>query len=320
MNPILVIAEQKHGVIHKISFELLGKALDLKTRCGAPVCCVLPGPAREGAEALRRRGADRVYRFTDDAFDTPDESLLVHDALLPLIKMISPQVCLFGATELGRACAARVAAALGVGLTADCTGLEWGEDGRLLQIRPAFSGNILAQISAATDPQIATVRYREFAEAAPALAGKGEIIDLAPVLSGNSRKEILENVETLEIALEDARVVVAGGMGVRRAEDFALLERLAAQLGGVVGASRGAVDAGLIPAARQVGYSGHRVKPDLYIACGISGAPQHLAGMKDAGKILAINKDPDAPIFKFADLGVVADLYDVAPALAESLK
>jgi len=232
---------------------------------------------------------------------------------------IKPEIALFGATHLGRSLGPRVAAALETGLTADCTGLDVDSEGNLLQIRPAFSGNILAQIKTTTRPQMATVRYKVM-QSLPRDTGRiGEIIkkeaEIVPSLLNIVRKE-----KSKGVALADAEVIVSGGRGLKRPDDFSLIAELAGLLGGVVGSSRPLVDSGWITRDHQVGFSGNTVKPKLYIACGISGSPQHLAGMRNADTIFAINTDPSAPIFRLADYGIVGDLYEVIPRLISDLK
>lgn len=224
-----------------------------------------------------------------------------------------------GATTFGRSLTPRIAAALNTGLTADCTELDIDDEGKLVQIRPAFSENILAHIKSDSYPQMATIRYREFPEADRDPGLTGEIIKKEPRKIGYSPLEVLKKIGEQEVNIAEARVVVAGGQGLKKPEDFELLQQLADHLGGCLGASRDLVDEGFISRDYQVGYSGNRVKPLVYIACGISGAPQHLAGMKESEIIIAINSDASAPIFEVADYGIVGDLYEVIPALLERL-
>lgn len=319
-NGVFIFAQQKKGEIHKVSYELLGKGKELADKIGVSVYCGLLGPSNMKAEELIYRGADKVFYIEDDdIFNQPEELIYVKN-LVNLINDIKPEICLFGATSFGRSIAPRIAAALKTGLTADCTGLEIDEDGKLIQIRPAFSENILAHIKSDTLPQMSTVRYKEFPEAKSNTERKGEIIKVDSMKIEDKLIEVIKELEVDDIDIADANVVVAGGSGLKRTEDLKILEELAELLGGVVGASRAIVDEGFISKAHQVGYSGNRVKPKLYIACGISGAPQHLAGMKDSEMILAINSDPSAPIFNIADYGIVGDLYEVVPNLIEKIK
>lgn len=315
---VLVFAEQRQKQIHKVSYELLNKARELAGKLKAPVSSVLLAPSSVTAEELLYHGADRVYYVKNKIFSEPDE-FIYKENLVRLIKELKPEIVLIGATDFGRSLAPRVAAALKTGLTADCTGLEIDKEGKLVQIRPAFSENILAHIKTDTYPQIATIRYKEFSEADRNPESQGEIIEKEPVNIENNAVEILKKIGEQEADITEAEVVVAGGRGLKKPEDFKLLSELADYLGGTIGASRDVVDEGYISKEYQVGYSGNRVKPKVYIACGISGAPQHLAGMKEAEVIIAINTDPSAPIFEVADYGIVGDLYDVIPELIEKI-
>lgn len=316
---VLVFAEQKNGEIHKVSYELLGKGRKIADRLGVFLYSVVLGPANIKTEELIYRGADKVFYLEDDMFNEPEE-LIYKINLVNLINTVKPEICLIGATSFGRSLAPRVAAALRTGLTADCTGLEVDEDGKLIQIRPAFSENILAHIKTETYPQMATVRYKEFSEGKRDISRKGEVIKVEPVYIKDKLVEVVKEFKGQEFDITEANVVISGGKGLRSAEDFKMLEELAKALGGVVGASRSVVDDGFISKKHQVGYSGNRVKPKIYIACGISGAPQHLAGMKDSDTIIAINSDPSAPIFNVADYGIVGDLYEVVPQLINKIK
>lgn len=328
---ILIFAEQQYGEIHPVAFEILGKARELADRLSAQVHAVLAGPEAQGnlegqrsreeldPEQLLRRGADIVHFITGKEFELPDE-LVYRANLLEVIREVRPAIVLFGATHFGRSLAPRVSAALRTGLTADCTGLEIDDDGRLMQIRPAFTENILAHIKTETLPQMATIRYREFPEA-PEITGRtGEIIRHTPMLPGKTGLEVLGLLHRNEVNIANADVVVSGGAGLKNPDDFRILRELAELLGGVVGASRNVVDRGFISKEHQVGYSGNRVKPKIYFACGISGSPQHLAGMKESDTIVAINTDPSAPIFKVADVGIVGNLYDIVPKLCSRLR
>ncbi|MHC6180219.1 electron transfer flavoprotein subunit alpha/FixB family protein [Clostridium sp. JNZ X4-2] len=318
-NGILVFAEQKKGQIHKVSYELLGKARELADKLNAPVYSVLLAPKGIKAEELIYRGADKVFYIENDVFNEPEE-LVYKMNLVQLIHKIKPEIFLIGATSLGRSLAPRLAAALNTGLTADCTGLEIDEDGKLIQIRPAFSENILAHIKTDTYPQMATVRYKEFNEGRRNDKNNGEIIREDAVKPENELVKVIKELKEQEVNISDASVVVAAGRGLKKAEDFAMIKELADLLGGLVGATRSIVDDGFISKDFQVGYSGNRVKPKIYIACGISGAPQHLAGMKESEFIVAINTDPSAPIFNIADYGIVDDMYKVIPELVNNIR
>lgn len=318
-NGVLVFAEQKNGQIHKVSFELLGKAKELAEKLKTSVCSVVLGPEGMDVQELIYRGADKVFYISGSEFDEPEE-MIYKINLEKLINEVKPEVCLIGATTLGRSLAPRLASALGTGLTADCTGLEVDEDGKLVQIRPAFSENILAHIKTDTYPQMATVRYKEFDEIPRNEKNTGEIIRVDAVKQEDKLVKVLKKLKSQDVNISDANVVVAAGKGLKKAEDVAMIKELADLLGGVVGASRSIVDDGFISKDFQVGYSGNRVKPKLYIACGISGAPQHLAGMKESEFIVAINTDPSAPIFNAADYGIVDDMYKVIPDLINKIK
>ncbi|HBC96819.1 MAG TPA: electron transfer flavoprotein subunit alpha/FixB family protein [Clostridium sp.] len=318
-NGVLVFAEQKNGNIHKVSYELLGKARELADKLGVPVYSVLLGPRGIKAEELIYRGADKVFYVEDDVFDGPEE-LIYKMNLEQVVNKIKPEIFLIGATSLGRSLAPRLAAALNTGLTADCTGLKIDEDEKLVQIRPAFSENILAHIKTDTYPQMSTVRYKEFDEAERNEQNSGEIVKINAVKLQKPRVKVICKLKDQEVNISEANVVVAAGKGLKKPEDFKMIKELADLLGGLVGASRSVVDDGFISKDFQVGYSGNRVKPKLYIACGISGAPQHLAGMKESEFIVAINEDPSAPIFNVADYGIVGDMYEIIPKLIDEIK
>lgn len=319
---IIVFAEQKKGKIHRVSYELLGKAAALagdKTVSGFEIGAVVLGPEDLDVSELTYHGADVVYHIAGDCFSGPDE-LLTKENICRLLEEIQPEIFLIGATTFGRSMAPRVAAALDTGLTADCTDLVMDEDGKLIQIRPAFSDNILAHIKTQTLPQMATIRYKEFPEAKRDECYSGRVTVKEAYVKENNLVTILREIGEDEFDISDAKIVVSGGKGLKSKEDMKLIDQLAQALGGVVGASRAIVDEGYIDNTHQIGYSGNRVKARLYIACGISGAPQHLAGMKESDIIVAINSDTTAPIFQVADYGIVGDLYEVIPMFLETLK
>ena len=244
--------------------------------------------------------------------------IIYKDNIVQFIREYKPALILIGATAFGRSLAPRIAGALNTGLTADCTDLKADEDGKIIQIRPAFSDNILAHIKTRTLPQMATVRYKEFPEARYDCTRK-IFIEKIPPYSTSCDSVIITGNHPLDSAdITDADIVVAAGRGIRKKEDMSIIEDLARALGGITASSRALVDAGITSSQIQVGYSGHRVKPKVYIACGISGAPQHLAGMKDSDTIIAINKDASAPIFRIADIGYVGDLYEIVPMLTRA--
>lgn len=316
---ILVFAEQRRGRVHPVTIELLGKAIELSNRLPLMVSSVLMGRDVQGeAQELIYYGSKKVYLFQDSSLYSYDP-ILYKTNIVALAKEINPYAILFGSTHIGRSLAPRVAASLQTGLTADCTNLSIDEDGAFIQIRPAFTGNILAHIKTKTSPSMSTVRYKVMQRAKRDEKREGTIVKMTPLPNDPSWKVIDERV--IEgINLPDAEVIVSGGRGLKRAEDFKMLEELAKLLGGVVGSSRPLVDEGWIGKEHQVGFSGNTVKPKLYIACGISGSPQHLAGMRDSEMIVAINSDPSAPIFRYADMGIIGDIYEIIPKMIEKLK
>ncbi|MBA7690458.1 Caffeyl-CoA reductase-Etf complex subunit CarE [subsurface metagenome] len=318
---LMVFAEQREDRIHPVSYQLLGKGTEIADTLGVEVSSVLLGnQMEEKAKELIYYGADKVFLYDHPVLKEFDLLNYKHN-LVKLIREVKPEIFLLGATRLGRSLGPRVAAALGTGLTADCIGLDTDEDGNLIQIRPAFTGNVLAQIKTATRPQMSTVRYKVMQKKARDPNRRGEIIkrdaELVPSLLTIKKQERLGEVN---IAITEADVIVSGGRGLKKAEDFGILVDLAELLGGVVGSSRPLVDDGWIGREHQVGFSGNTVKPKLYVACGISGSPQHLAGMRGSDVIVAINTDPSAPIFRVADYGIVGDLYEVVPKLINEIK
>lgn len=323
---VWVFAEQRDGVITPVVFELLGKGRDLATDIGdVKLCAVLLGDHLEKMTAqLFEAGADIVYTaqspllkdYTADGY-----TKVIYDA----IAEFKPEIVLYGATHIGRDLAPRIAKRANTGLTADCTKLEIDSETKgILQTRPAFGGNLMATIKCPNHrPQMSTVRPGVM-DKAPLQPGRvGEIIPVTLTLQESDiRTKILEIVKTAKdmVSLTDAEIIVSGGAGLGDASGFELLQKFADQIGGVVGASRAAVDSGWIDHSHQVGQTGTTVKPKIYIACGISGAIQHLAGMQTSDVIIAINKNPIAPIFEVADYGIVGDLYKVIPELMEAWK
>jgi len=316
---VWIFAENRDGKLAKVSFELLGEGKKLATSLGENLSAVLFGEQTENnCQELLKRGADTVYVMDDPSLkqfqDDPYVELLTY-----LVNRYKPEILLIPATSQGRSFAPRVAARLQTGLTADCTGLEIEKKTKLLyQTRPTFGGNLMATIICENErPQMSTVRPKIFVEA-KVQSPKGKIIKIPlPQNSSKSRINLMEILKNKEenIDLADSDIIVSGGRGLGEAKNFSLISDLAKVLGGVVGASRAAVDADWIPYAHQVGQTGKTVRPRLYIACGISGAVQHLAGMQTSEVIVAINKDPEAPIFKVANYGIVGDLFEVIPAL-----
>jgi electron transfer flavoprotein alpha subunit len=276
------------------------------------------------APELLAAGAHQVYLVEHPSLqDFLEEPYAT--AVATLARKFRPEIILAGATYAGRAFIPRVAAALHTGLTADCTAFAIDREKRLLlQTRPAFGGNIMATIiTPRTFPQMATVRPGVFKPRPPAAMPAAAVIPVdASFLDSDRRSRFLATVAEFKerVHLSAAQVIVAGGRGLKEAGNFGLLEELADLLGGAVGASRGAVDAGWIAYAHQIGQTGKTVAPKIYIACGISGATQHLVGMQSSDFIVAINKDPQAPIFQVADVGLVGDLFQIIPALIQEIK
>jgi len=321
---VWVFAEQRNGHLHSVAYELVSEGRKLADALGTELCALCFGQAVKDTEQLVAYGADKVYLLENALFAHPQDDVYA-GKLVELIQSHRPEILLAGATSLGRSLIPRVAAILNTGLTADCTGLEIDPENRLLlQTRPAFGGNIMATIICPQKrPQMATVRPRALKRGEPNPDREGEIVridlDKEPV---TSRTRLLEFVQDLtqKVNLEDADIIVSGGRGLGKAENFHIVEELADALGAAVGASRPVVEEDWIPYSHQVGQTGKTVSPKLYVACGISGAVQHLAGMQTSEVIVAINIDPNAPIFDVATYGIVGDLFEVVPALTARLK
>ncbi len=321
---VLVYAEQREGKVHPVAYELLGRGRELAATLGEPVYAIVVGSGlTKAAEDLVKRGADKVLTYDHPSLatyrDDPYSQILTE-----AVKELKPSIFLIGATSIGRALGPRVAAKLRTGLTADCTSLDIDPQMKvLLQTRPAYGGNIMATIYTQNSrPQMATVRYKVMTEAKIDPAHRGEVIektvdpsklqDRVRVLGFEAAKE--------QVSIVDADIVVSGGKGLGEPKGFELIQQLATALGGAVGASRPTVDEGWIEYRHQVGLSGRTVRPKLYVACGISGAVQHQAGMKTSDVIIAINKDREAPICRISTLAAVGDLYEVVPRLIEKIK
>jgi len=323
---VLVFAEQRNGQIQKVVNELLGIGREIADKLEEPLMAVLIGGGLTAAHTadLIAQGADKVI-----VVDHPDLAVYRTEpytkALAQVIETFKPGIGFVGATTLGRDLAPRVSARVKTGLTADCTTLEIEDGSRnLLMTRPAFGGNIMATIICPEHrPQMSTVRPGVMRKLERDERRTGEVIPFNVDLGPNDL-----NVEVLEVVteqatlknIEEAHVLVAGGRGVGTLENFGRLQGLASELGGMVAASRAAVDAGWVGQESQVGQTGKTVRPDLYIACGISGMIQHIAGMEESEFIVAVNKKADAPIFEYADLGIVTDVNRLVPALVEELK
>lgn len=322
---VWVFAEQKRGEIAPVVYELLGKGKELAEQLEAKLTAVLLGDDVSAlASQLIAYGADQVI-VADDPRLAQYLDIPYAYTLTTLAEKYKPEIILSGATVMGRSFIPRVAINLHTGLTADCTGLAIDENtSQLLQTRPAFGGNIMATIETPNHlPQMATVRHKVMDPLTPDDTRTGEIInesiDFSQLQDESSYLEFVHDT-TQTINLTEADFVIAGGRGLKNAENFKLIEELAEKLDGAIAASRAAVDNEWISYPHQVGQTGKTIKPKIYIAVGISGAIQHLAGMQSSDYIIAINKDSDAPIFSVADFGVVGDLFEIIPALLKKLK
>lgn len=320
---VWIFAEQRDGVVASIGYELLGVGRRLADELNTDLSALLFGATREQAEGLIRWGADRVYHAESPLFDVFNDEPYAQ-LLVRLIQERRPEIVLAGATSIGRSFIPRVAARVKTGLTADCTGLEIDHAARnLLQIRPAFGGNIMATILCPHyRPQIATVRPRVMKRGAFDAARTGEIIPISAEGLTCRTKVLSTEKEASEcmVNLQEAEIIVSGGRGLGDPKGFRMMAELAELLGGAVGASRAAVDEGWVPYSHQVGQTGKTVCPKIYLACGISGAVQHLVGMQSSDIIIAINKNAEAPIFNVAAYGIVGDLYEVVPLLIKKLR
>jgi electron transfer flavoprotein alpha subunit len=322
---VWVLAEQKNNKVQSVSYELLNKGRELADDLKVDLTAVLLGSdVKEEAKCLIYRGADKVI-IIEDTILNHYQSGPYSEVITSIVKKYKPEIILAGATTIGRSLVPRLAIKLNTGLTADCTALEIDKKKKLLlQTRPAFGGNIMATIMCQNHrPQMATVRHKVFMEATEDVKRKGEVIEekvSAELLHSDIiLKDIVEEIEDT-INITEADIIVAAGRGIGSKENLALIEELAKALNGALAASRSIVDAGWIPYSHQVGQTGRTVCPKLYIACGISGQIQHLVGMQSSDVIIAINKDPDAPIFKVANYGVVGDLFKIVPALTKQIQ
>ena len=330
---VWVFIEQEGGKIADVSLELVSKGKELAERLGVKTEAVLLGNNVESCcSTLFEYGCDTVYLAEDPRLE-PFTVLPFAKVIMDLIRTYNPNILLFGATMKGRELAPRVASEKLAGLTADCTDLKIEDfddkvngkyyTDKLMQIRPAFGGNIIATIvNTWDDPQMVTVREGVMKMGTPEASRTGEIVKVDVALTAEETVvKVIERIrEEKSVDLKGARIIVAGGYGVGSKENFKLIHDLAKTLGGEVGASRAAVDAGWIDHDHQVGQTGVTVRPNLYIACGISGSIQHCAGMSDSKKIIAINTDPNAPIFSVAHYGIVGDLNQIIPMMIKAYK
>ncbi len=322
---VWVFIEQTEGEAARVSWELLGKGKELAAKLGVELSAVVLGDKVEHLchEAFSY-GAHQAYLMDQTVFANY-RTYPYLDALCHLIDKFKPEIVLMGATGMGRDLAGAVATRVKTGLTADCTGLDIDAKRNLMQTRPAFGGNIMATIMCDRfRPQMATVRPHVMAMPERVSGRTGVVINEEYDLREEDvLAKVIESVSDKggkDIDIAGAEIIVSGGRGLMGKENFAMLHELADELGGVVGASRSAVDAGWMPHSRQVGQTGKTVRPKIYIACGISGAIQHLVGMQDSDVVIAINRDPEAPIFQVATYGIVGDVFEIVPALTKRVR
>lgn len=320
MGNILVFAEQRNGILKKVAFEMLGLGSQLAAGLGGTVEAALLGSGLSGLpDTLAQYGAAKVY-VADDPSLANYSGEGYTNTLAALIGKIQPAVVLVGATFMGKDLAPRLAARLGVGLAADCIAFAV-DGGNLVATRPIFAGKALSKVKLLRSPQMATVRPNVLPASQPDASKKAVVEPIAADASAVRAKVVdVVSAGKGEVDVAEAETIVSGGRGVAGPEGFAPIRSLAKALGAAVGASRAAVDAGWIEHSHQVGQTGKTVTPTLYIACGISGAIQHLAGMRTSKVIVAVNKDPEAPIFKVATYGIVGDLFTVVPLLEKEFR
>lgn len=313
MAGVLVFAESKDGKLKKTAREALSIGRKLAEAAGGEVAAF--GADRNLADEVGKYGAKKLYVADIGPYTTETYAAGLHEA----IKQMQPAIVLFGGTSNGRDLAPRIAARLNVGVASDVNGLEWA-GGKLRARRPVYSGKAFATVEVSGTPAIATTRPNAF-PAEESGGGAAQVVEIPlPRIESKSKLVETKTPQTGELTIAEADIIVSGGRGLKEAANFSLIRDLAQAIGGAVGASRATVDAGWIDHQHQVGQTGRVVSPNLYIAAGISGAIQHLAGMSSSKHIIAINKDPEAPIFRVADLGVVGDLFQIVPALTEEVK
>ncbi len=326
---IMVFCQCSSDKMVPVTFELVGKAKQLARKVNQEVLSVLIGKnVKHHAQQLLLYGIDKVLVYDHPLLENFMADIYT-DVLEHAVKQEQPSILLVGATPVGRSLAPRLAVRLRTGLTADCTSLDITSKGELIQTRPAFGGNVMAEILTPRHrPQMATVRHQVM-EPAQKVANPTGIVHCIDIDAEGLVAQIIAKLKVQKLvsryaipqaeSIQDARIIIAAGRGVRTAKDISMLEKLAKELGGVIGCTRPLVEKGWFSVDRQIGLSGRTVRPDLYIACGISGAVQHTAGMMDSSTIIAINRDENAPIFDVAHYAVVGDLYQVIPAMAEAL-
>jgi electron transfer flavoprotein alpha subunit len=322
MSAILVFLEQRKGNLKKASLEVISEGRRLADKTGGKLIGVLLGHSISSL-------SDKISHFAPDKLYIADNAILENystgayaSLLTTVIEKENPSVILFPATAMGKDLSPRIAARLKIGLATDCIGLDIDNEGNLVAIRPMYAGKAIATVSFSTKPQMASLRPNVFA-IEERNSAKPEIVTMdVPLTKDDIKAQVVDLIKTSTgtVELTEAEAVISGGRGMKCTDNFEILQKLADLLKGAVGASRSAVDAGWLDHQYQVGQTGKVVSPQVYIACGISGAIQHLAGMSSSKYIIAINKDPDAPIFKVADFGIIGDLFQVVPALTERLK
>lgn len=319
-----VIVQHQQGKIQPVSLELIGEAKRLAQKAGSPLYAVILGSRIEAMlDGIAHYGVDKIFYYEHELLENYSTDAYTK-VVCDFIRSQKPEVVLFGATAFGRDFAPRVAARMGTGLTADCTALEFDEqDRKILQTRPAFGGNLMATIICPNNrPQMATVRPGVMRQT-DCVEQKSEIEKIRPELTeveilAKTLKIVVDKMKT--VSLSEAEIIVSGGRGLGDGTGFSLLQKLADSLGGTIGASRAAIESGWVEPSRQVGQTGQTVRPKLYIACGISGAVQHVAGMSESDCIIAINKNPKAPIMQLAHLAIEGDLHKVIPELISQIE
>ena len=321
-KPIIIIAEQKNEVFRKVTFEIAGQGRKLADELDSDLLALVIGKNVEGIAAdLGQYGVDKAYVFEGDQVRGYEPGIYT-DVITRAIRALDPQIILLPATSMGKDLGPRLAGRLEVGLATDCVNLAI-ENGNLVAIRPMFAGKVTATNEFSVAPQMVSIRPNIFPAEEVKPGARATIerleIEIDTTVSKTVVKDLLKVAGT-KVDLTEASIIVAGGRGMKGPENYKILEELAEVLGGAVAASRAAVDADWRPHSEQVGQTGKTVSPDLYIACGISGAIQHLAGMSGSKCIVAINKDPEAPIFEKADYGIVGDVLEVVPALTTEFK
>jgi electron transfer flavoprotein alpha subunit len=321
-KPVMAIAEQRNGAFRKATYEVVSEGRRLADQLNSELVVILLGSGINGLSAeLAHYGADKILVGENEIFKNYSAEGFTK-TILAAAQKADPEIILLPASALGKDLGPRLAAHLGVGLATDCVRLRL-ENGRLHALRPMYAGKVLAEHQLLASPQMASLRPNNFPVLSPDASRVAAVEKIAvPITTGDLRAMVKEFVASGggKIELTEANIIVSGGRGMKGPENYQILEELASVLGAAVGASRSAVDAGWRPHSDQVGQTGKTVSPNLYIACGISGAIQHLAGMSSSKCIVAINKDPEAPIFQRADYGIVGDLFEVVPKLTEEFK